>query len=120
MATVAVAVEKCFVTGDRKRVTGTITLTGNYTALGEVVTPAMLGLEIQLDHLDIGVAKTTGGMFPTDWDKANNKVRLFSPVDATPAVNEQGPELAAAAIPGGPAVLRFDATGKGSQPSTSL
>lgn len=119
MATVAVAIEKVFVTGDRKRVLGTITLTGTYLTNGESVPPASapptgLGLEIELNSLDVGPAVTSAGQFATQWDKTNNKVKLIAAVDASPAANEQSPELANAAIPGGPAVIRFDAVGKGS------
>lgn len=119
MATVAIAIEKVFVQGDRKKVIGTITLTGSYTANGELVPPASvpptgLGLESEINDLETGPALVTGGLFQTAWDKTNNKIKLFGAVDATPAANELSPELAAGAIPGGPAVVRFQATGRGS------
>lgn len=114
MASVAVTRETVFVIGDRKRVIGTITLTGSYTTGGETVTAATLGLELSLDDLELEAAVVTGGLFATRWDKANSKVLLFANSDGTAAVNEPLPQLGAVAIPGGPASIRFRAVGKGS------
>jgi hypothetical protein len=113
MATVAFTAESVQHVGNRKEVTGTITLTGSYVSGGEAVPGSLFGLELALDDLKADPAVVTGGVFPTRWDKANSKLLLHGLVDATPAANEAGPQLAAAAIPGGPATVRCTARGLG-------
>lgn len=113
MATVTNATERVEHVGNRKIVTGTLTFTGTYLTGGESVPGSAIGLDLALDDLDLGPARTTAGVFQTWWDKANNKVMLLGAVDGTPAANEQSPELANAAIPGGPANIRYKAKGLG-------
>ena len=113
MATVTNSTERVTHVSNRKEVVGTLTLTGSYVTGGETVTGSTIGLDLALDDLELGPARTSAGTFRTWWDKANNKVMLFGSVDATPAANEQSPELAAAAIPGGPATIRYKAKGLG-------
>lgn len=113
MATVAATNERVEHVGNRKVCTGTLTLTGSYTTGGELVPGSVFGLDLALDDLEPGPARTTSGVFQTYWDKANGKLMLFGAVDATPAANEQSPQLAAAAIPGGPASIRYRAKGLG-------
>ena len=114
MATVTNSTERVEHQGNRKIVTGTLTFTGTYLTGGESVPGSLIGLELELNDLDPGPARTSAGVFQTHWDKANNKIMLMGAVDATPAANEQSPELANAAIPGGPATIRYRAKGLGS------
>lgn len=119
MATVAVTLNKVFVSGDRKEVLATVTLTGSYVAGGEVPPNSLswaqaLGLENELNDIDCDDALVTGGILAARYNDTTFKIQLFGAVDATPAVNELSPELGAVAIPGGPASIRLRATGKGS------
>jgi hypothetical protein len=111
MATVAVAIQKVYVTGDRKRVIADVTLTGSYISGGETLGGTELKLETELNDVEPDVAVGSGGVFLARW--ANGKLLLHGAVDATPAANEQSPELAAGALPGGPLTLRVRAIGKG-------
>lgn len=113
MATVTNSTESVRHVSNRKEVVGVLTLTGSYTMGGEAVDGDTIDLELALDSLELGPARTTSGVFQTHWDKDNETVMLFGAVDATPAANEQSPQLAAAAIPGGPATIRYKAIGLG-------
>lgn len=113
MATVAAVNDRVEHIGNRKLCHGTLTLTGTYLTGGEAVPGSVFGLELELNELDLGPAQVTGGVIQTSWDRTNNKVKLHPAVDATPAANEASPELANAAIPGGPATIRYQARGLG-------
>lgn len=113
MASVTFTKSKVFVVGDRKEVIGTVTLTGSYTTGGESVPGSLLGLDLEVTDVQCGNAVVTGGVFDAEYNNTTGKLQLFGAVDATPAANEASPELAAAAIPGGPANVRIRAIGKG-------
>jgi hypothetical protein len=111
--TVGVTLNKVFTTGDRKFVAATVTVTGDYITGGVPLTGEDLGLEYEVVDIDVGPAIVTSGIFPARYDSAEETVVFNVATDGTAAANEKSPELAAAAIPGGPATLRVSALGKG-------
>lgn len=113
MATVTFAAESVQHVGNRKEVTGTLTLTGTYVTGGEAVPGSVFGLDLALDDLKADAAVVTGGVFATRWDKANAKLLLLANSDGSAATNEPLPQLGAVAIPGGPATVRCTARGLG-------
>jgi hypothetical protein len=74
------------VIGDKRMILGTITFGNPYTAGGEAITPAALGFDKRIDHMQ--VSPNSAGTRFTSWDRTNSKVLLFTAV-GTEAAGDQ-------------------------------
>lgn len=110
--TFTVTKRKVFSIGDRKMVVGSIACTGTPTAGGDALAASDLGLEVELDAVNLGnayVAGQTTGLV-TQWDHTDNKVAFYT-ANGTPAAS-----TALTAFTGATAnyIMEFTAVGKGS------
>jgi hypothetical protein len=109
------APRKVLHTGDRKEVIGDLTDTGSYVVGGDLPASGtiaqLIGFDYELNNLDCQVAVTSTGVLLAKYNEATGNLQLFTSNGAAPAVFVA---LTAITIPGGPAVIRVHARGKGS------
>lgn len=106
---VTVTKDKVYVVGDRKRVEATVLFDNSYPTGGESLTAANLGLELELNSVDIG-AVTTNNAASIDkravYDRTNSKLALFTGItEATNASDQSTIRVKVSAIGKGSAAV---------------